>query len=99
MIRIKQDKYKRWYVDGISKDFAAYERKILKGQIPCPYTVTFKNTKGEVVANGPLALTPNGKLKQKSLFAVDDLKPDLQFGDSIVMNAIMPEKSLRNRRD
>lgn len=34
-----------YYLSGLRNDFAAYERKIIQGRIPCPFMVEFRDSK------------------------------------------------------
>lgn len=52
-----------WHVAGQSAEFLKYERDIRNGKIPCPYRCEFTDSKGNVVANQPIPLTPSGKPK------------------------------------
>lgn len=62
-----KSKYKK-YRNPISK-FLKYEKDIISGKIPCPFTVEFK-VDGEVVCDHPLPLFPKGNPKIK-LFNYD----------------------------
>ena len=48
---------------GLRADFAKYERDIISGKIPCPFTVVFKDAEGEVIRSQPVPLTLAGKPK------------------------------------
>ena len=75
------EKQRQMEVRGLRNDFAKYERDIISGKIPCPFTVEFRDTRfdmwfangwrykvldeGKVVCRQPLPLTPDGKPKIK----------------------------------
>jgi len=46
---------------GLSKEFAKYERDIMSGKIPCPFSVEFK-INGSIIRE-PILLNPDGRPK------------------------------------
>lgn len=63
-LRIARNRSGGYYISGLRNDFAAYERKIIQGQIPCPFTVEFRD-RGEVITRKPIPLDASGKPKIK----------------------------------
>ena len=56
------------YISGQTKEFAQYEKDIMSGKIPCPFTAVFRNQDGEIVCDGLMPLRLNGVPKIKTTF-------------------------------
>lgn len=56
-------------VSGVTKKYSAYERSILKGKIPCPYTVKFSQGR-KITHTSSVRLTPNGNVADKKILSI-----------------------------
>lgn len=68
-LKIKHRPSGQAYVSGQTREFIKYEKDIISGKIPCPFTSQFKNQDGEIVYTGFLHLKSNGVSKIKFDFA------------------------------
>jgi hypothetical protein len=62
-VRMPTTKINRWgdvKYTGLRSDFAAYERSIFNGKIPCPFKVEHKDRYGVIVSTSPIPLKSNG---------------------------------------